>query len=195
MLVAEGSSFLISHRCLCSFHDSIAHSWTQPRKRNPSLQEKFTRWISFASVKEIVFYWSILTEVDKIFPRWYTAKSRKPFCGSKRPQVFRFFTAHRQPLCGKASSRSTQRYTEQSTWRGRSKIRKIAEVFHFTHLGPVTPRAQGHSIVALQLPSSVLKHRPFYIKKIKQTNCSPPNTVIGIETSSFLYKKDKTNEL
>lgn len=101
--------------------------------------------------------WSILTEVDKIFPRWYTAKSRKPFCGSKRPQVFRFFTEHRNPLRSKASSLSTRHYTEQSAWRGQPKIRKIAEVFHFTHLGPVTPRAQGHSIVALLIPLSVLK--------------------------------------
>lgn len=164
MLVAEGSSFLISHHCLCSFHDSIAHSWTQPRKRNPSLQEKFTQWISFASVKEIVFYWSILTEVDKIFPRWYTAKSRIPFGGSKRPQVFRFFTEHRNPLRSKAFSLSTRHYTEQSAWRGQPKIRKIAEVFHFTHLGPVTPRAQGHSIVALLIPSSVFSSSSFWDK-------------------------------
>ena len=123
-----------------------------------------------------------MTEVDKIFPRWYTAKSRKPFCGSKRPQVFRFFTEHRNPLRSKASSLSTRHYTEQSAWRGQPKIRKIAEVFHFTHLGPVTPRAQGHSIAALLIPSSVLKRlsTKFFIQTIP--NCSPPNTVIGIET-------------
>ena len=156
-----------------------------------------------------------MTEVDKIFPRWYTAKSRKPFCGSKRPQVFRFFTEHRNPLRSKAFSLSTRHYTEQSAWRGQPKIRKIAEVFHFTHLGPVTPRAQGHSIAALQIPSSVLKQRCDGAAKVSDAiaalqipssvlkrplllslrcrlpYCSPPNTVIGIETPLLRKPRQK----
>ena len=102
-------------------------------------------------------YDEIRTNFDKTFIWWYTSKSRKPFWPPKRLEVFHFFTEHRKPLYSKAFSRSNRRYTEQSTGRGWSKSRKIAEVFQFTHLGPVTPRAQGHRVVALLIPSSVLK--------------------------------------
>ena len=59
-------------------------------------------------------------------------------------------------LHSKGSRVRNSRKGEQSSWQEPPKSEKSAEVFQFTHLGPVTPRAQGHSIAALPRPSSVL---------------------------------------